>query len=310
MRSRSSRWRLIATVKQAEAVISDQGQVDRAKLNLTYARITAPITGRLGLRLVDPGNIVHASDPKGLVVLTQMHPISVLFTIAQDQLPAVLQKMRAGQKLQADAFDREMQKTIGRGTLTTVDNQIDPTTGTVRLRATFENAMGACFPTSLSTLGSWSKMSRGIVLSPARQSNDLQCDFRLPRETGFHGTVRNITIGIIEGETAQITSGLAPGEVVVMTGADRLQEGSKVAVRIPRAENAAPRGRQAGAAQAAGARSREPVSPFILRPVATSLLMAASCSPARWRTDSSRVGAAGSRLPDHSGDHVLSGGEP
>src|SRR6185369_8248950 len=110
-----------STVKQAEATVkADQGQVDSANLNLTYTRITAPITGRLGLRLVDPGNIVHASDSNGLVVITQMEPISALFTISEDQLPVVLQKLRAGQTLVVEAYDREMKRKVASGTLTTV----------------------------------------------------------------------------------------------------------------------------------------------------------------------------------------------
>ena len=119
-----------ATVKEGEAAVkSDQGQVDSAKLNLTYSRITAPITGRLGLRLVDPGNIVHAGDANGLLVITQMEPISVLFTISEDQLPTVLQRMRNRQALRVELFDREMKRQIAAGSLTTVDNEIDQTTG-------------------------------------------------------------------------------------------------------------------------------------------------------------------------------------
>jgi multidrug efflux system membrane fusion protein len=129
-----------ATVKQAEGVVkTDQAQVENAKLNLIYCQITAPISGRVGLRLVDPGNIVHATDSTGLLVITQIHPISVIFTIPEDQLPAVLPKLRAGEHLRVDAFDRELKTKIATGILATVDNQIDPTTGTLRLRANFEN---------------------------------------------------------------------------------------------------------------------------------------------------------------------------
>ena len=224
-----------STVKQAEAtVMSDQGQVDAAKLNLTYTHITAPIAGRLGLRLVDPGNIVHAGDQNGLVVLTQMDPISVLFTISQDQLPAVLQKMRARQTLPVDAFDREMRNRLAGGTLTTVDNEIDPTTGTVRLRATFANANGALFPSQFVNARLLVEWRRGVVLLPSaaiqRTSNAV---FVYLVKPDFTVTVRNITTGVMEGETAQITSGLAPGDTVVMTGADKLQEGSKVRVEFP-----------------------------------------------------------------------------
>ncbi len=123
----------VATVHQDEAAIeSDQAQIDSAKLNLVYSRITAPISGRVGLRLVDPGNIVHATDVSGLVVITQLQPITVLFTLPDDQLPQVIGQVRGGTKLHVDAFDRDLRRKLGSGTLLTVDNQIDPTTGTVR----------------------------------------------------------------------------------------------------------------------------------------------------------------------------------
>ena len=136
-----------ALVAQYEGTVkTDQGQVDAAKVNLAYCHIPAPITGLVGLRLVDPGNIVHATDTNGLLVITQMDPISVIFTLAEDQLPVVLQKMRAGEKLQVDAWDRNNTKRLRSGTLTTIDNEIDQTTGTVRLRATFDNKDSSLFP--------------------------------------------------------------------------------------------------------------------------------------------------------------------
>ena len=225
-----------STVKQAEAtVMSDQGQVDAAQLNLTYTRIAAPIDGRLGLRLVDPGNIVHAGDQNGLVVLTQMDPISVLFTISQDQLPAVLQKLRARQTLSVDAFDREMRNRLAGGTLTTVDNEIDPTTGTVRLRATFANTDGTLFPSQFVNARLLVEEKRGVVLLPSaaiqRSATATYVYLVQPDSTV---AVRNITEGTIEGEDSQITSGLDPGDTVVMTGADKLQEGSKVNAQVPK----------------------------------------------------------------------------
>src|SRR5437762_11315929 len=136
-----------ALVRQDEGVVkSDQAAIDNAKLQLAYCRITAPIGGRIGLRLVDPGNIVHASDTTGLVVITEVQPIAVLFTIAEDSLPAVLDKLRRGGRLPVDAFDREMRRKLSSGTLLTVDNQIDPTTGTVRLKAQFANGDLGLFP--------------------------------------------------------------------------------------------------------------------------------------------------------------------
>jgi multidrug efflux system membrane fusion protein len=224
-----------STVKQSEATVkSDEGQVASANLNLTYSHIISPITGRLGLRLVDPGNIVHASDPNGLVVITQMDPISVLFTISEDQLPTVLQKMRAGQTLTVDAFDREMKHKIAGGTLTTVDNEIDPTTGTVRLRATFANGDGALFPSQFVNARLLVQEKRGVVLVASagiqRTSNTIFVYLVKPDSTV---TVRNVATGTTEGEDVEVTSGLNPGDVVVMTGADKLQNGSKVRVELP-----------------------------------------------------------------------------
>ena len=224
-----------ATVVQDEgAVKTDQGQIDSAKLNLTYCQITAPITGRVGLRLVDPGNIVQASDTNGLVVITQMQPISVLFTIAEDQLQVVLQKMRGGQKLQADAYDRDMVKKISQGSLTTVDNQIDQTTGTIRLRATFDNAKETLFPNEFVNIRLLVEEKRGVLLIPsaAIQRNSNSTFVYLVQQDSTV-TVRNIMIGTTEGDDSEITGGLQAGDVVVMTGVDQLQEGSKVTVQIP-----------------------------------------------------------------------------
>jgi len=223
-----------ATVTQDEAVVkSDQGQIDSARLNLTYCRITAPITGRIGLRLVDPGNIVHASDSNGLLVITQVQPISVLFTVAEDQLPTVLQKMKMG-TLQVDAYDRDMKKKLAQGSLTTVDNQIDQTTGTVRLRATFDNTDDSLFPNQFVNARLLVEEKRGVVLLPsaAIQRSSTATYVYLVQPDSIVA-VRNITEGTTEGDDTEIASGLNPGDVVVMTGADKLQEGSKVNAQIP-----------------------------------------------------------------------------
>jgi multidrug efflux system membrane fusion protein len=136
-----------ALVRQYEGTVkSDQGAIDNAKLQLIYSRITAPIGGRIGLRLVDPGNMVHASDANGLVVITQIQPITVIFPIPEDQLPRVLAKLKAGVRLPVEAYDREMKQKLSTGYLLTVDNQIDPTTGTVRLKAVFANEKLELFP--------------------------------------------------------------------------------------------------------------------------------------------------------------------
>jgi membrane fusion protein, multidrug efflux system len=223
-----------ALVAQDEGIVkTDQGQIEAAKLNLVYCKITAPITGKVGLRLVDPGNIVHASDANGLVVITQMEPISVLFTVAEDELPVVLQKMRT-QTLPAGAWDREMKQRIAQGTLTTVDNQIDQTTGTVRLRATFDNKNDELFPNQFVNVRLLVEERRGVVLLPSaaiqRSSNST---FVYVIKADSTVTVRNIMVGTTEGDNSEITSGLMPGELVVLTGVDKLQEGTPVDAQIP-----------------------------------------------------------------------------
>ena len=224
-----------ALVQQYEGTVkNDEGVLDAAKVNLAYCNITAPITGLVGLRLVDPGNIVHATDANGMLVITQIDPISVIFTLAEDQLPAVLQKMRAGQTLEADAWDRGLTMKLAQGTLTTVDNEIDQTTGTVRLRATFDNKDRALFPSQFVNIKLLVQEKAGVVLLNAaaiqRNSNATFVFLVQPDSTVVS---RNIQVGVTEGEDAEITSGLQPGNVVVLTGADKLQDGSKVDVQIP-----------------------------------------------------------------------------
>jgi len=237
-----------ALVTQDEGIVkSDQGMIDSAKLNLVYCHITAPITGRIGLRLVDPGNIVHAADTNGLLVITQIQPISVIFTIAEDQLPVVLQKLRAGQRLRVEADDRTNRK-LSEGTLTTVDNQIDPTTGTLRLRATFDNQDNALFPNQFVNVRLLVQLKQGVTLVPnaavQRNSQTTYVFFVKPDSTV---TVRPISIATTDAEDSEVTSGLAPGDVVVMTGVDKLQEGTKVSVHFPPAGGgAAPAGSPAG----------------------------------------------------------------
>jgi multidrug efflux system membrane fusion protein len=223
-----------ALVEQYEGALkSDQGLIDSAKLNLVYCHITAPITGRVGLRLVDPGNLVHASTSTPLLVITQIQPISVIFTLSEDQLPVVLQKFRSGRPLRADAYDRTKAVKLATGWLTTVDNQIDPSTGTLRLRATFDNADQALFPNQFVNVRLLVEEKRGVTLAPtAVVQRNLQMTYVYVVKPDSTVTVRPVIVGTTEGDEAEIAAGLNPGEVVVMTGVDRLQEGIKVNAQI------------------------------------------------------------------------------
>jgi len=223
-----------ALVLQDEGAIKvDQGQIDAAKLNLVYCQIGAPITGRIGLRLVDPGNIVHAADTNGLLVITQIQPISVIFTIAEDQLQAVLKRFNAGQRLRVDAYDRGMTRKIAQGALTTIDNQIDPTTATLKLRANFENKDMALFPNQFVNARLQVEEKHGVTLVPtAAIQRNSQTTYVYLVKPDSSVTVRNIVVGAAEGSDSEIVSGLAPGDVIVMTGVDKLQEGSKVRAHL------------------------------------------------------------------------------
>ncbi|HEV3279780.1 MAG TPA: efflux RND transporter periplasmic adaptor subunit [Terriglobia bacterium] len=226
-----------ALVKSDEGVVqTDQAAIDSAKLNLVYCHITAPITGRVGLRLVDPGNYVQTSS--ALVVVTQLQPITAVFPIAEDSLPPVIKKWRAGQRLNVTAFDRNMKK-LASGYLSTIDNQIDPTTGTVKLRATFDNQDNALFPNQFVNAQLLVEQKQGVTLLPtaAIQRNNQQTYvwFVKPDSTV---TVRQIQLGTTEGNETEVTSGVSPGDTVVMTGVDRLQEGSKVNAQIEGASDA------------------------------------------------------------------------
>jgi len=223
-----------AIVAEDEAAIkTDQAQIDSAKLSISYCHIESPLTGRIGLRLVDPGNMVHASDATGLLVITQIQPISVIFTIPEDQLGAVLGKARSGHQLKVDAFDREMQSKIAQGTLTTFDNQIDPTTGTLKLRATFENQDNSLFPNQFVNARLLVEQKRGVTIVPtAAIQRNSQKVYAYVVGNDSKITVRDVKPGAVEGDDSEIMSGVAPGEVVVLSGVDKLQDGSNVNVHF------------------------------------------------------------------------------
>jgi multidrug efflux system membrane fusion protein len=223
----------VSTVAQDEgAVKTDQANIDNAKLELIYCHITSPIAGRIGLRLVDMGNIVHATDTNGLLVIAQIEPISVIFTIAEDQIPAVRKKMRAGAKLRVEAWDRDLKSKIAQGTLSTIDNQIDQTTGTVKLRALFDNTNDALFPSQFVNARLLLEEKRGVTLVPnAAVQRSSQDTFAYVIQPGNKVTVRTVTTGVVEGDKTEIVSGVEPGEVVVTDGVDKLQEGTTVSTQ-------------------------------------------------------------------------------
>ena len=224
------------------AIKADQAAIDSARLQLTYARITAPISGRTGLRLVDPGNIVHATDQNGLVVITQLQPIAVLFTLPEDNLPPIMTKLTAGEELATEAYDRSDQHRVAAGSLLTVDNQIDPSTGTVRLKAIFQNDDGALFPNQFVNVHLLVDVKRGTVIAPV---GAIQ---RGPRGTFVYLVkadhtveVRPVTVGPTGRTEASIESGLSADDVVVVEGTDKLREGVVVQAREPARDAAGPK---------------------------------------------------------------------
>ena len=222
-----------ALVRQYEgAVKTDQGLIDNAKLQLLYARITAPVGGRVGLRLVDPGNIVHASDTNGLVVITQLQPITVIFSIPEDNLPKVLARLKAGARLPVEAYDRDMKEMLSTGFLLTVDNRIDPATGTVRLRALFQNKGNELFPNQFVNARLLVETLHDVLVVPAAAiQRGPQGTFVYVVQAGNTAVVRPVSVGETQGGEAAVVKGLSVGELVVVEGAERLREGAKVEVK-------------------------------------------------------------------------------
>lgn len=222
-------------VRQYEGAVKiDQGQIDAAQLQITYSRITAPVGGRVGLRQVDAGNIIHASDANGLVLITQLQPSAVLFPIPEDSLPPVLAKLKSGARLPVEAYDREQKQKLATGELLTIDNQIDPTTGTVRLKALFPNANNELFPNQFVNARLLVETRRGVVLVPsAAIQRGPQGTFVYLVKPDHTATVRPVTLGVVQGDDTSIISGLAEGELVVVEGAERLREGSRVDLKEP-----------------------------------------------------------------------------
>ena len=221
-------------VKQDQGTVdSDQALIDATKLNITYCNITAPISGRVGLRLVDPGNYVQSTSGSGLLVITQIQPITVIFTIPEDNVPEVMAKMQAGQTLTVDAYDRAQKSKLATGTLLTTDNQIDSATGTLKLKAIFTNEDNALFPNQFVNTRLTIETKKNVVIIPVaaiqygtQGTFVFVADASDPKNATV--TMKNVTVGTIDGDKAEIQSGVDEGDVVVIDGVDKLTNGAKV----------------------------------------------------------------------------------
>ena len=218
-------------IKQYEGtVVTDQAAIDSARLNLAYCHIVSPVEGRVGIRLVDPGNYVQTSDTTGLFVVTQLQPISVLFTLPEDDVDAVQAQMN-GRTLPVMAYDRADARLIATGTLATTDNQIDNTTGTVELRAMFPNTGNALFPQQFVNAHLLLQTLTGVVVAPqAAVQHGAPGDFVYLARPNNTVAVQVVKTGPADGDRVQITQGLKQGDKVVIDGLDRLRDGSRIVV--------------------------------------------------------------------------------
>jgi multidrug efflux system membrane fusion protein len=229
-----------ALVRQYQGTVaSDQGAIDSARLQLTYSRITAPISGRVGLRQVDPGNMVHASDSNGLVTIAQVKPMTVIYPVPEDNVPRIVKRTQGGEEVAVDAYDRAGRTKLATGRLLTFDNQIDTTTGTVKLKAEFPNQDGVLFPNQFVNvrMGVETRADATLVPTAAIQRGAPGTFVFLVRQDQTV-SVTPVKVGATEGETTEIQSGVEPGNLVVVDGADKLREGSKIEMIDPAARAA------------------------------------------------------------------------
>jgi multidrug efflux system membrane fusion protein len=241
-----------STVDQLDGQVrTDQAQIDNAKLQLVYCNITAPFSGRVGLRQVDPGNIVHAADTNPMLILTQLQPIGVIFTLPEDQLPTVSQHMK-NSTLEVEAYSRDDQTKLATGKLMTIDNQIDQTTGTAKLKAVFDNKDNQLWPNQFVNANLLLETrKKSTVLPTAAILRGPQGAFVYAVKSDNTVEARTIAISLTQGNTTVIASGLNPGDTVVTDGQDKLQTGSKIEPRNPSPGNA-PNGKNGGTAPASG----------------------------------------------------------
>jgi multidrug efflux system membrane fusion protein len=213
------------------SISSDQAAIDTAKLNVQYARITAPIDGRIGLRQVDPGNIVHANSSTGLAVITQVQPIAVLFNLPQVDLPQVTSELNAGHHPEVTILDSTNTKPLATGRLLTIDNAIDPTTGTFRCKALFDNRDNALFPSQFVNARMTMGQATGLaVVPPAAVQRGPQGTYVFVVNPNHTVTAHDVNVQITEGAEAGLSSGVQPGDTVVVDGADKLQDGTRVEI--------------------------------------------------------------------------------
>jgi multidrug efflux system membrane fusion protein len=260
-----------ALVDQYQGTIdSDEGQVKTAQVNLNYTRIVSPVNGRIGLRQVDQGNYVTPGDTTGIVVVNQLQPISVLFSVPEDKVPALMKRVRQDAPMKVEAYDRGNTIKLADGKLSTVDNEIDTTTGTVKLRAQFDNTDGALFPNQFVNIQLLQELLTGQIVMPnsaVRRGapNGVVSTFVYLVNADQTVTVRPVTLGVVDGERVAVTAGLAVGDVVVTEGGDRLRDGAKVqlpadAPTPSQTTNAQPDARQT-ATRPPGAHRRQHANP-------------------------------------------------
>src|SRR5271170_1352612 len=253
--SKESQQLQVSNAGQAEgSIAADQAAIQAAKVNLAYTKIVSPINGVVGLRQVDPGNIVHASDTNGLLVVTQLQPIAVIFTLPEDQLPQVLPLLRGGHTLAVEAYDRSGSQHLASGSVLTVDNQIDPTTGTVKVKAVFDNKDSALFPNQFVNVRLILQERRNAVVIPAAalqtgtqgsfvyllkqgeppvdplaKKNADGPTIELPQnQTNFYVEAQTVNVDLTEGTQVILSGAVKPGDQIVVDGQEKLKNGSKV----------------------------------------------------------------------------------
>lgn len=221
-----------ALVKQYQGnVKADEGLIQATKVNLIYCEITSPVDGRVGLRLVDAGNLVQTTDTTGIAVVTALNPITVIFALPEDNVPEILEQINAGQTLMVKAYDRQQNKILAIGKLLTIDNQIDPTTGTVKLRAQFDNEKNTLFPNQFVNAELLVKiLSNATIVPTAAIQHGTPENFVYVLKTDNTVTVRPVEVGVVWGEYTVIKKGVLPRQIVIVEGADKLREGARVSI--------------------------------------------------------------------------------